>query len=75
MHDAELARALGRVLAHELGHVLLAVPGHAPKGLMRRTFSPGDLAAPDRLRFSLTANDVSRLRSRVRMLNAERCGF
>jgi hypothetical protein len=75
VHDGELARALGRVLAHELGHVLLAAPYHTPTGLMRRNFDPTDLAAPDRMLFRLTSNDVSRLRSRVRMLSAEMCEF
>ena len=58
-----------------IGHVLLAVPSHAPRGLMRKTFAPGDLAALDRARFRLTGSDVGRLRSRVRMLSAERCDF
>jgi hypothetical protein len=75
VHDEELARALGRVLAHELGHVLLAMPKHAPTGLMRRAFAPKDLAAHDRVLFRLTSNDVARLRSRVLMLSSETCDF
>jgi hypothetical protein len=75
VHDGELARALGRVLAHELGHVLLAAPNHTPTGLMRRSFAPNDLATPDRVLFHLTSNDVGRLRSRVRMLSAGMCEF
>jgi hypothetical protein len=42
---------------------------------MRRNFAPDDLAAPDRMLFRLTSNDVGRLRSRVRLLNAEMCEF
>src|SRR5262245_65772061 len=35
LHERELARALGRVLAHEIGHVLLAFRSHEHTGLMR----------------------------------------
>ncbi len=27
---------LGDVMAHELGHLLLPLPGHSPSGIMRR---------------------------------------
>ena len=39
-----LPQALGRALAHELGHVLLARRAHAPSGLMQAAFRPEDLA-------------------------------
>src|SRR6476619_6476529 len=39
----ELGRALGRVLAHEIGHVLLGLPDHKRQGLMRRSFDPQEL--------------------------------
>jgi hypothetical protein len=32
--------ALGRVLAHEIGHVLINAPEHDSTRLMRATFSP-----------------------------------
>ena len=38
-----VARAVGRVAAHELGHYLLQHGGHTPRGLMRAAFSPDDL--------------------------------
>jgi hypothetical protein len=38
-----VARAVGRVAAHELGHYLLGHGGHRPRGLMRAAFSPDDL--------------------------------
>ena len=68
MHDRVLARALGRVLAHEIGHVLLGAPYHDDAGLMRATYVPDELADPDRAPFRLTCTGVSRLRSRVRKL-------
>ncbi len=37
-HDRFLVRALGRGLAHELGHYLLQVRSHAATGLMREHF-------------------------------------
>ena len=67
-HDHELARALGRVLAHEIAHVLLGAPNHDEAGLMRVSFRPDELAAPDRAPFRLTCLGVGRLRSRIRML-------
>jgi hypothetical protein len=66
--DRELARALGRVLAHEIGHVLLGARNHDQTGLMRVSFLPDELAAADRAPFRLTCLDVGRLRSRIGIL-------
>lgn len=41
--DRLLARALGRVAAHELGHYLLQNAGHQRRGLMRPTYSANEL--------------------------------
>ena len=68
--DHDLARALGRVLAHEIGHVLLAAPNHEHDGLMRANFSPRDLLYPNPLPFRLSSGSIGRLRSRVRVLRA-----
>lgn len=68
--DPDVERALGRVLAHEIGHVLLAVPNHDPEGLMRAHFSPDELAAEDPSPFCLTPNDVGRLGDRIRVLRS-----
>jgi hypothetical protein len=72
IHDRDLARALGRVLAHEIGHVLLGAPYHEDQGLMRPAFHAEELAAPERAPFRLTCLDVDRLRSRLRVLTGER---
>jgi hypothetical protein len=66
--DREIARGLGRVLAHEIGHVLLAAPYHDAAGLMRANFSASDLASLDRTPFQLSCNGVARLRTRVDVL-------
>jgi hypothetical protein len=41
-----LARALGRALAHEIGHYLLGTARHAPYGLMRAQFTPQEILEP-----------------------------
>ena len=71
VQERELARALGRVLAHEIGHVLLAFRSHEHTGLMREGFTPEELVRSDRTPFALTANSVGRLRSRIERLRAQ----
>ena len=68
-YDHDLGRALGRVLAHEIGHVLLAAPNHANAGLMRAAFRADELAALDRAPFRLTCIGVSRLENRIRSMS------
>ncbi len=46
LHDVVVGRAIGRVVAHELGHWLLG-PGHGTVGLMKHHFSGDDLIQPD----------------------------
>jgi hypothetical protein len=41
-------QALGRVMAHEIGHLLLGTPEHSSAGLMRRLLTPDDLRVADR---------------------------
>jgi hypothetical protein len=73
LHDLELARALGRVLAHEIGHVLLGSPSyHDQSGLMRATFPANDLARLDRQLFRLTDRSADRLRARIAGLSDAR---
>jgi hypothetical protein len=50
-----ISRALGRALAHEIGHYLLASKDHAPKGLMKARHFTGDLFGPNIGAFDLTA--------------------
>jgi hypothetical protein len=65
----DIGRALGRVLAHEVGHVLLAVRDHQPRGLMRPTFGAADLLDPQRRLYTLSPAEVTRLRQRERALD------
>jgi hypothetical protein len=64
LRDQFLARMLGRVIAHELGHILLQSVEH-DVGLMRPVQAGRDLLAPDRATFWLSAPDLARLRANI----------
>ena len=64
LRDQFLARALGRVIAHELGHILLQSVEH-DVGLMRPVQAGPDLLSPDRATFWLSAPDRARLRANI----------
>jgi hypothetical protein len=63
--DALVGRALGRVLAHEIGHYLLASRLHARDGLMRASFDGDELLRPGRNGFTIASRDLPRLRTRL----------
>jgi hypothetical protein len=65
----DLGRAVGRVLAHEIGHVVLAAPNHQSHGLMRTSFLAEDLVTPARWTYTLSEAEVARLRERELALN------
>ena len=65
LRDRIIGQALGRVLAHELGHVLLALPSHDRSGLMRPSFEPADLVVLNRDRMRLSKPFVLRLDARL----------
>jgi hypothetical protein len=60
----DMGRALGRVLAHEIGHLILGERDHQPRGLMRPQFRSRDLIEHPRTLYTLSAPEVSRLRQR-----------
>ena len=60
--DHVYARALGRVLAHELGHALLGLNGHRDGGLMRSDFSHRSLTARGRRAFRIAEEDLQAIR-------------
>ena len=63
--DDVIGRATGRVLAHELGHYLLASRVHARNGLMRPSFGSQELTAFDRR--ALRLDDAALLRLHARL--------
>jgi hypothetical protein len=46
LRDQVLARAIGRVLAHEIGHFVLRTRDHAARGLMRAEHTADELVTP-----------------------------
>jgi hypothetical protein len=65
-------RAMGRALAHELGHYLLAEPHHTRVGLMRPSFKGRELLEASRRRFQLQPGNLDALGPRMARLTAER---
>ena len=59
--DEVEGRALGRALAHEIGHYLLRTRQHARSGLMRAHQPVPFLIAVERRRFSLSRGEIVRL--------------
>jgi hypothetical protein len=60
-----MGRAMGRTLAHELGHYLSASKVHAPRGLMMAVHTAAEFFGPDRERFSLAAAERQRIVARI----------
>jgi hypothetical protein len=69
-----VGRALGRVLAHELGHYLLGLREHSQDGLMRPLFRTDQLIEPWRRRFELQKTLRPLLRERLEALAARGAG-
>jgi hypothetical protein len=65
LQEVILGQAIGRSVAHEIGHFLTASTAHSEAGLMRASFSEAELAAPGVAAFALTIEDVRRLRERL----------
>lgn len=66
LRDTLIARALGRALAHELGHYLLG-SAHTPHGLMQGLRPAGDFFSIGRNGFDLTPEQRDALVRRVKM--------
>jgi hypothetical protein len=62
-----LATLVGRVAAHELGHLLLGSNAHAEHGLMRPAW---DLSRLDRGDWAFTLEDAAAIRSRLQQRDA-----
>jgi len=60
-----LGRAMGRALAHELGHFLLASKAHSVSGLMRARRTATEFFAMDRSRFEVGAEQRASIAARL----------
>jgi hypothetical protein len=67
-NETYLGRAMGRALAHELGHYLLAAATHTTRGLMKARPTAFELFSPSLAAFAITPDEGTRALSR---LNAE----
>ena len=61
-----LARAMGRALAHELGHYLLASKAHTERGLMKPVMTAVELFMPDSRGFRIDPAQRRAVAARLR---------
>jgi hypothetical protein len=61
-----LARAMGRALAHELGHFLLKSKLHTPRGLLKAWRTTAELFTPERGGFKIDAAQRQQIAARLR---------
>jgi hypothetical protein len=62
---------LGRVVAHELGHVLLTTTSHSETGLMRPVFGLRDVLSADEETTALSSIETTRLAMRFSLVPLE----
>ena len=60
-----LGRAMGRALAHELGHYLLGSKVHSAKGLMRAQRTSVEFFSTERSKFDVDAQQISIIAARL----------
>ncbi len=63
-----LSRAMGRALAHEIGHYLLASKAHTASGLMQTRRTAAELFASQRVRFEIDPGQRRQIAARVEQL-------
>ena len=63
--NLRLSRALGRALAHELGHYLLSSKSHTKEGLMKAHHPAGDFLGVDRSAFEIDASQRALIAARL----------
>lgn len=62
---------LGRVVAHELGHVLLTTLSHSKTGLMRPVFGLRDVLSADDVTTRLSSREMDRLEMRFSLVRID----
>ncbi len=63
--DRAIGAILGRVVAHELGHLLLGKNAHAAAGIMRATWRPQDLDPTHEAAMSFLPDEDKTIRAQV----------
>ena len=63
--ETRLARAMGRALAHEIGHYLLESKEHTLTGLMRANVSANEFFGPGNRQFKLDNGQRSSITARL----------
>ena len=63
--ETMLGRAMGRAMAHELGHFLLASTAHSARGLMQAQRTSTEFFSTDRSRFALEPRDRASVAARL----------
>jgi hypothetical protein len=61
-----LARAMGRALAHEIGHYLLASKVHTPRGLLQASRTATELFSIERAGFQIDPSQRQQIAARLR---------
>ncbi|MBV9758984.1 MAG: hypothetical protein JO340_00320 [Acidobacteriaceae bacterium] len=61
---------LGHLAAHEIGHIILGTPIHSPFGVMKSTYSGGDLLKMVQGNLAFTAQESRTLRARLGSVSA-----
>jgi len=71
---ADSRALLGRAIAHELGHLLLATTSHGPVGLMRATWSEDEVRRGRRRDWTFAPREIAAIhrRAEARELEARR---
>ena len=64
-HHVSIGRAMGRALAHELGHYLLASKTHTAGGLMQGRRRADDFFAPEAVHFEINMTQRSQIVARL----------
>jgi hypothetical protein len=62
-HRTDVARILGRVIAHEMGHMPLPYDSHTPSGLMRGGWDSTQMEGPLPGRLAFTPDQARRIRT------------
>jgi hypothetical protein len=60
--ETDVAVLLGRVAAHELGHLIMDTSEHARRGLMRPNWTAGEVRRNSAVDWAFTAEDVAAMR-------------